>query len=264
MPKNAHVEMEQTVTTVADGHYADKQLNCPSSVIAFSHRARFTTAVALAGRNPEGRLLDYGAGDGTFLAMVAGHFASCVGADIAPEQVDDCTRRFHGVPNVTFCEISALQGAAHDAAYDVVTCMEVMEHCPPEALQTVVSDLRRLVTPNGRVIVSVPIETGPAFILKYVVRTVAGWRRLSDYRHYERYPVRDALRMIFATKQTQVVRPLYGEVPAQFHSHYGFNWHAVERRLEDLFVIEQRMVSPFTVLGGACSSQAWMICRPRP
>lgn len=252
------------MTAVSDGHYADKQLNCPSSVIAFSHRARFTTAVNLAGQHPAGRLLDYGAGDGTFLAMVANRFASCVGADIAREQVDDCITRFSGVPNVTFCEIADLTGSVHDQAYEVVTCMEVMEHCPPDALQTVVADLRRLVAPTGRVIVSVPIETGPAFLLKYVVRTVAGWRRLSDYRHYEPYPVRDALRMIFAGRQTQVERPVYGEAPAQFHSHYGFNWHAVERRLEERFIIERRMYSPFNLLGGAFSSQAWMICRPKP
>ena len=48
---------------VAHGHYAEKQLHCRSSVIAFSHRARFKKALELAGEDAQGRLLDYGSGD---------------------------------------------------------------------------------------------------------------------------------------------------------------------------------------------------------
>ena len=110
---------------------------------------------------------------------------------------------------------------------------------------------------------SVPIETGLSFILKYAVRTVAGWRRLSDYRHYERYGSGDALRMIFATAGTRVPRPVYSGGGFDFHSHYGFNWREIEQHVCAVFTIEQITFSPFTRLGGSLNSQAWMICRPR-
>ena len=117
--------------------------------------------------------------------------------------------------------------------------MEVLEHCPGPAVQSALQDMARLIAPDGRVIISVPIETGLSFMLKYAVRTVAGWRRLSDYRHYERYGFGDALRMIFATAGTRVPRPVYSGGGFDFHSHYGFNWREIEQHVRAVFTIEQ-------------------------
>lgn len=248
---------------IAPGHYAKKQLECASKVVAFSHGARFRMAVELSGADPAGALLDYGSGDGTFLGLVATRFASAVGADIADDQIHDCRARFAGMPNVRFCSTSDLAGTEHAAAYRIVVCMEVLEHCTDRSIDIVLGDLRRLVAPDGKVIVSVPIETGPSFLLKYVVRTVAGWRGLSDYRHYERYTIGNAARMLFASTRTVVERPVYGELGAEFHSHYGFNWRCLRERVRQSLVIERTLFSPFNALGGWFSSQVWLICRPR-
>ena len=251
------------VDAVVHGHYAEKQLHCRSSVIAFSHRARFQKALDLTGADPQGRLLDYGSGDGTFLGLLGDRFAASVGADIAADQVADCRRRFSAVPNVSFCELRDLAAPEHSAAYQVVTCMEVLEHCPKPAVASALKDIARLVAPGGTIIISVPIETGLSFLLKYAVRTVAGWRRLSDYRHYERYGIGDALRMIFATADTRVPRPVYSGGGFDFHSHYGFNWREIEQDVRAAFTIERITFSPFSRLGGSLNSQAWLVCRPR-
>ena len=255
---------QPNLDAVAHGHYAEKQLHCKSSVIAFSHRARFLKALELVGADPHGRLLDYGSGDGTFLSLLGSRFASSVGADIAADQVADCRKRFSEVPNVTFCELRDLVAPEHLAAYKVVICMEVLEHCPPSAVTSALGDMRRLVAPGGTVVISVPVETGLSFLLKSAVRTVAGWRRLSDYRHYERYSVGDALRMTFATARTRVNRPVYSGDGFDFHSHYGFNWRQIEEEVRKVMTVERITFSPFTHLGGFLNSQAWMICRPRP
>jgi 2-polyprenyl-3-methyl-5-hydroxy-6-metoxy-1,4-benzoquinol methylase len=247
---------------VAAGHYAEKQLNCRSSVIAFSHRARFETAVRLAGQHRTLRLLDYGSGDGTFLTLAAQNFAACVGADLARDQVDDCRRRLASLRSVSFCEIGDLRGDRHDHAYAVVTCMEVLEHCTPAVVDTVLADLARLVAPDGRVIISVPIETGPSFLLKYAVRTVAGWRGLGDYKHYEHCPVGEAVRMIAATKHTRIERPVYDDGRGGFHSHYGFNWRSLAESAGRVLRLERTMFSPFNTPGGLLDSQAWLVCRP--
>jgi SAM-dependent methyltransferase len=248
---------------VAQGHYAEKQLNCRSSVIAFSHRARFLKALELVGSDPDGLLLDYGSGDGTFLSMVGDRFKASVGADIATDQVEDCRKRFAGVPGVSFCELRDLASSAHAGAYAVVTCMETLEHCPADAVRTALRDISRLVAADGKVVISVPIETGLSFILKYAVRTVAGWRGLSDYRHYERYGAADALRMIFATSRTRVPRPIYSGGGFEFHSHYGFNWRHIAREAEAVMTIERVTFSPFPYLGASLNSQAWLVCRRR-
>ena len=255
---------QPNLDAVAHGHYAEKQLHCKSSVIAFSHRARFLKALELVGEDPHRRLLDYGSGDGTFLSLLGSRFASSVGADIAADQVDDCRKRFSEVPNVAFCELRDLAAPEHLAAYKVVTCMEVLEHCPAPAVASALRDMSRLVAPDGKVIISVPIETGLSFLLKYAVRTVAGWRRLSDYRHYESYPVGDALRMTFATARTRVNRPVYDGNGFAYHSHYGFNWRQIEAEVRTVMTIERITFSPFSYLRGILNSQAWMICRHRP
>ena len=247
---------------VKDGHYALKQLRCRSRVIAWGHTARFRTALGLAGTRT-GSLLDYGCGDGTFLGMVAHRWTHCVGTDLAAEQLDNCRQRFTDVPNVRFLTTDALAAPEHRYAYELVMCMETLEHCPPPAVEIVLGDLARCVRPDGRVIISVPVETGPAFILKYVVRTLAAWRGLSDYRSYERYSVRDALRMILATRRTTISRPIYGASDVPFHSHYGFNWRLLRDRVETQFIIDRVLFSPITLPGGWLASQAWLVCSPR-
>jgi SAM-dependent methyltransferase len=237
-------------------------LGCKSRIISWGHRARFRKAVELAGRHPAGRLLDYGCGDGTFLGLVHDQFRECIGADIAIDQVEDCRVRFRPVANAWFHTIPELAAPEHAHAYDVVTCMETLEHCLDPVVEVVLADLDRLCAPGGTVLISVPVEIGPTFLFKQVIRTVAGWRGIGEYWHYERYSVRDAVRMLFATEGMELPRPVYGEPGAQFHSHYGFNWRRLRRRVRQTFDLRRTLFSPLGFLGGLVSSQVWFVCRP--
>src|SRR5258707_6039500 len=76
------------------GHYAQKQIFSRSTLIAWSHRSRFRLAREIVRSYAGRRLLDYGCGDGTFLAQVVDLFPRAVGADIDPRQNDDCRKRF--------------------------------------------------------------------------------------------------------------------------------------------------------------------------
>lgn len=248
--------------TEADGHYYRKQLGCRCGVIAWSHRSRFRTGLRLVGPGG-GRLLDYGCGDGTFLAMAADRVRQGVGADVVPGQVDDCRRRLADRPNLRFCMTADLADPAHDRSFDVVTCMETLEHCPAPVVEVVLRDLARLVSPAGRVVISVPIETGPTFLLKAAVRGLAAHRGLSDYRFYERYRPADALRMLFAGRREVLERPVIGGPDAPTHTHYGFNWRALRERVRAHLHIERTRFSPLAGCGPWVNSQAWFVCRPR-
>ena len=246
---------------VAQGHYYRKLLECKSGVIAWSHRSRFRVGLELVG-SPR-TLLDYGCGDGTFLAMAADRIQSACGADIAVEQIEDCRTRLASFTNLQFCTIPDLAQPSHDRAYEVVTCMETLEHCTPPIVDVVLRDLARLTAPGGRIVISVPIETGPTFLLKLAVRKAAAWRGLSDYRHYETYTPGDAVRMIFAGRTTAIKRPVYGVPDAPSHSHYGFNWRALRDQVLRYLTIEGARFSPLGFTRGWASSQAWFVCRPR-
>jgi SAM-dependent methyltransferase len=251
------------MTDVTWGGYAKKQLGCRSWVIRYGHQSRFRLARRLAADYRGRRLLDYGCGDGQFLAMVADLFPDATGADIAEDHLADNRARFAHLPGIRFLHTADLTGSEHVRAYDLVTCMETLEHCIPAVADAVLRDLARCCAPGGAVVISVPVEVGPSFLIKWAARTMAGWRGLSDYKHYERYTLRNALRMIFAGTDPPIGRPRYGPPGAEFHSHYGFNWRALRREIERHLTLDRIAFSPFGVPGGWVSSQAWFVCRPR-
>jgi SAM-dependent methyltransferase len=255
-----------TAKLISAGSYASKQLCCKDRLVAWSHGRRFRVAQQLAQSHAGGKLLDYGCGDGTFLAMVADLFSEAVGADVDPKQTADCRARFGAVPGLSFVLTEELTAARHNLAYDVVVCMEVLEHCIADKRAEVLGDLHRLVAGDGTVIISVPIEIGPSLIGKQLVRTVAGWRGLGDYRHREKFSCMEFWKMVLAGAQTSIERPVYRadfapDRPNAFHGHKGFNWRALQARLRERFEIRQTLFSPLGWTAGYLSSQAWFVCK---
>ena len=117
--------------SVEAGHYARQQIYSRDPLIAWSHRRRFRTALALARPFAGGRVLDYGCGDGTFLGLLQPSGAPpalAVGAEIDPRVVIDCQRRFAALPGVRFVDVTALDRADEAGSYDAIFCMEVLEH----------------------------------------------------------------------------------------------------------------------------------------
>lgn len=246
------------------GYFEKKQIHCRSRVIAWSHQGRFQRGRELAAAAGGSRLLDYGCGDGGFLKQVRGAFAECWGAEVSASQVEYCRRRFAGQAGLDFCLASELSARHPAESFDVIVCMEVLEHLPTKTLDAVVADFRHLVRPGGLVLVSVPIEIGPTLAVKQVMRRLAAWRGLGDYRYMEKYAPGEFLTMFFATAATAISRPMFdagSENP--FHGHKGFNWRTLRRRLARDFTVERTTYSPLWTPGGLLSSQVWLLCRPR-
>lgn len=246
------------------GEYARKQL-VGRGLIAWSHGRRFRMARRLAARHAGRPLLDYGCGDGTFLALVADLFPDATGAEIDAVLVDDARRRF-GARGPRFVHVGELDSVP-DGAFGVVTCMEVLEHCTEPVADAVIGELRRLVAPDGAVIVSVPVETGPSLLLKQAARAVAGWRRVPGYVDRERYAPAELARMAFAGDATTIERPVYETrfadgAPNRYHGHKGFNWRRLAARLGRDFEVRDVRFSPVPLPGGLLASQVWMTCAP--
>jgi SAM-dependent methyltransferase len=246
---------------IADGHYARKQLHCPSRVVAWSHGSRFELARALVKPYAGGRLLDYGCGDGTFVAMVHALFAEARGADVDPHQIEACRRRLGDLRGVSFGLTSDTAGGP---AWTVITCMEVLEHCLETERRRILEELASKCAPQGRVIISVPIETGPSLLVKQCVRAVAGLRGLGDYAYRERY---SAVEMIRGVAGLSVPRVLYTGAgatgPFSYYGHKGFDWRDVEREVAERFRIERRLFTPVRLTGRFANSQAWFVCATR-
>src|SRR5262249_23603644 len=158
-----------------------------STLISWSHRGRFATGLRLAQEVGSARVLDYGCGDGTFLAMLLDAESAearpsalrprievAVGAEIHRSIVDDCRQRFTGHARLQFDLVDDLNAPDRQASFNTIFCMEVFEHVVEPA--PILDRLHRLLVPGGSLVISVPIETGLPVVVKQVVRRVAGWR----------------------------------------------------------------------------------------
>jgi 2-polyprenyl-6-hydroxyphenyl methylase/3-demethylubiquinone-9 3-methyltransferase len=118
---------------------------------------------------PGKRVLDVGCGGGILADSMARRGASVLGIDLAtkPLKVAQLHAMEAGTPNVEYREVSAEALAAEQpGSFDVVTCMEMLEHVPrPES---VVQACASLVKPGGWVFFSTLNRNPKSFLLAIV------------------------------------------------------------------------------------------------
>jgi SAM-dependent methyltransferase len=251
-------EMEQ-------GHFAKKQIYCRSGLISWSHQSRFRRGVELSARFAGKKVLDYGAGDGTFLAflMQSPHPpAMAVGAEIDSGQVEDCQRRLGNDTRLSFVLAPELDKPEHQGAYDALVCMEVLEHVVD--VDTMLAGFARWVKPGGEILISVPVETGLPLLVKQTARNIAGWRGLGDYPGTSPYTWDQLFRSVFAGEQQHIQRPVHHRTDGfDVHDHKGFNWMWLRKRLSERFDLLETTASPIGWFSPRLGSQAWFLLRRR-
>ncbi len=136
-------------------------------------------AYVVRGAGLEGRtVLDVGCGGGLLAESMARRGARVVGLDLADELLG--VARLHaleaGVAVSYLLESAEQHTTTHAGRYDVVTCMEMLEHVSDPA--TVVRALGALVRPGGHVFLSTINRTARAFALavvgaEYLLRLLA-------------------------------------------------------------------------------------------
>jgi len=114
------------------------------------------------------RVLDVGCGGGILSEALARAGASVMGIDLAPRVLD--VARLHlreSGQHVDYREVSVEALAADTpAAFDAVTCMEMLEHVPDPG--SVISACARLLKPGGMLFVSTLNRTPAAFAVAIV------------------------------------------------------------------------------------------------
>jgi len=110
-------------------------------------------------------ILDVGCGDGRFLGLLSDAIPRRVGVDLSDKAIS-YAKAFH--PNVDYrcADIKDL-----DENFDVVTCIEVLEHIPEEQLCSFVQNLFGRCNSGGKLIISVPTKILPV--------------NKKHYRHYD-------------------------------------------------------------------------------
>ncbi len=234
-------------------------------LISWSHRRRFRVAVEIAREFTGRAVFDYGCGDATFLA----HLVDCtgsprmaVGGERDPAMVEECRRRFEGAASLRFVCFEEIASEAHRGRYDAVFCMEVLEHALD--VQGVLSDLDLLLAPTGKLVISVPVETGMPLLIKQCGRRLAGLKRVRGYVGHSGYTWRELAAAVFAGSRTHIPRIIYdGADGLRSYDHKGFKWAVIRDQIAERFEIQRTLGSPFTWLPPHLSSQVWLIASRR-
>jgi SAM-dependent methyltransferase len=205
------------------------------------------------------RLLDYGCGDGTFLAMVYDSPAApgeAVGAELSDAVVDDCRLRLGSRAGLSFVTIAELCRPEWQGRFEALFCMEVLEHVVDR--EPVYDLWDRLLSPGAAVIVSVPNETGPALAIKQPARRLAGWCGVPDYPGIAPYTWRELAKALFAGSDQHIARPVHrASDGSTSHCHKGFNWRVLRDELVKRWELVRVYRSPVALLPVDFNSQIW-------
>ena len=101
------------------------------------------------------RLLDAGSGDGRMIQLLGTRVPIRVGADLSARSIL-LAKALNPDAEWYDCAVADVPGT-----FDAITCVEVMEHIPDEAMADFVASLRAKCAPTGRLIVSVPTIVRP-------------------------------------------------------------------------------------------------------
>lgn len=159
--------------------YADQKTF--SQTIAPGWQAAFEEAAQRIGRPlPELRFLDVGCGDGKNLRHLVrqGLTAENIhGVEVSKKRVERCHAL--GWANVRYLEDGVTLPYPDDST-DLINFMEVIEHVPADMIEALLAEMRRVLTPQGLLMVSTPNYPAKRFYDYFDAFLHGKWARLKD------------------------------------------------------------------------------------
>ena len=221
--------------------YAAQTLDTPNPIARYAHRQRYKASFdrVTAEVRQGGTVLDYGCGQGDFLATLADLRPDLTLYGFDPESGHEADRY---VP-------VADPGVVPDASVDLLCCFETLEHLYDAEIDAFADTADRVLVPGGGTLISVPVIGGPPLVLKEANRAIL-FRRRSDYT------ARELLAASFAGRPA----PRPDDIRV---THKGFDHRALLVRLAARFEVTDVTCSPFPGLPWWLNSQVFAHLHPR-
>lgn len=237
--------------------YANATTNDPNPVKRWIQRRRFVDSLRVFTRfqpRPSATILDFGGGIGDLLRVIHDFSPAldCCLYEPIPVLAEQAKAHLRDLPQI---EITLQLGLQHWHKFDYVFCLEVFEHLPPTQTTEVIELLRRVVKPEGVIIVSVPHEI-------YLPAMAKGLFRMA--RRYGSFDARWGNMLACTMGSPPTERPIAELAPGYpFHPHHlGFDFRALERRLRTSFQVVETWFSPLPLLGPVLNSEYFINLRP--
>ncbi len=215
--------------------YSDYTYNSRNPLVRFSHRKRFLTAVNFILKENFKNLLDYGAGDGHFLKEV-----SKIKTDIELTGFEPVMYNMDSEKIKYYSDLEGIKGQK----YDVISCFEVLEHFNSVNQKEILGNIYNLLSDDGVVIISVPIEIYFPSLIKNIIRI--RYTKL-DFKY-----IRNIFKAAFA-----IDIPEIRNEEEYITTHLGFNHKKLEVLFEENFKIIQKKNSPLKYFPVIANSQVF-------
>lgn len=233
-------------------NYASYTRNTAEPLKRIAHSRRYEQLLRIvAAPFPGDKVLDYGCGDGHLFSHLVGNVPSdkLIGYDPNADLLAQADPAVIAGSSLT-TDINSLK-AGHRRSFSLIYCIEVCEHLTDKALDELLDNIIELAAPYARIIIGVPIETGPSGFLKAMYRTAHGHRQ--------------------AASAIKAVRALFGlPIPRNvtdvewYGDHTGFNHARLRGKLEDRGLLVKRSAClPFPLFGVALNNEIYFTCSRR-
>ena len=156
--------------------YSSQTVNHPNPIARFAHRHRNRKSILLANnlvKSNSKNIVDYGCGEGIFVDELRRvGFKSAYGYEPYMEQT---INRSYIVKDKKLIPARNVE---------LVTLFETIEHLDTDELDSFFDFCRLCLKESGKILISAPIEIGPAVIFKDIVRSIL-FKRTLEYSFIE-------------------------------------------------------------------------------
>jgi SAM-dependent methyltransferase len=225
--------------------YTDRLLTRGIFATRLSHRRRFTTVINLLLGRKFSRALDYGCADGALLkrAFEMKIIKSGIGVDSSDDMLISARANCSNIATLQFCLPSDLSSHAGLRTIDLVICTETLEHVNSPA--DVLDSILPLCTSDARLLISVPIEIGPALVIKQAGRYLANLR--GNYG-YESYTLSELISGVVKS-DVSTFPSSHTQADVSLRGHKGFDYRKLREVVARRVVIDREIYSPVSMLG---------------
>lgn len=217
----------------------------------FSHGRRLKIACSLLQELKPESVCDFGAGDGEILlsAQKEGFIYPKNLLLYEPVLFGELVNRLEGEKKSNISVTDSLPAQT----FEVVTCFEVLEHFDGKDILDRLKELKSLTNAKSHLIISVPIETGLAGLLKNLARIALR----------QTHPSTSFKNIFKSTFSLKIHREK--SFDGYIESHIGFDHKTLLKQIEESGLkLDKKVFSPFSYkILNYFSSQIFYVCKVR-